>query len=137
MNSIILRIAARQLLPILMVLSLFILFRGHNAPGGGFIGGLIASSAFILYAIAFGHRSAEEKIKIEPGVFMALGLLLALGSGIPSFLKNEAFVTHEFFKFHIPVLGKMIISTPLIFDIGVFFVVFGVLLTIVFTLMEE
>jgi multicomponent Na+:H+ antiporter subunit B len=137
MYSLILQIAARHLLPILVVYSILILLRGHNAPGGGFIGGLLAAAGYILYAIAYGVEDARKKLKLDPRTFIGIGLFCALISGLPSFIKDQPFTTVEFGILKIPLIGKLSISTPLIFDIGVFFVVIGVLLTIVFTLSEE
>jgi len=137
MYSLILQIAARNLLPILVVYSILILLRGHNAPGGGFIGGLLAAAGFILYAIAFGVETARKKLRLDPRTFIGIGLFCALMSGLPSFIKDKPFTTMEFGTLKIPLIGKLGISTPLIFDIGVFLVVIGVLLTIVFTLSEE
>ncbi len=137
MLSVIVRIAAKQLLPVLLFFSIIILFRGHNSPGGGFIGGLLAAAAFILYEIAFGVEQARKKLKIEPRYFIGFGLLTSLGSGCVSYFYGYAFKTIELATLHLPVIGEYGISTPLFFDIGVFFVVTGVLLTIVFTLSEE
>jgi len=137
MYSLILQIAARNLLPILVVYSILILLRGHNAPGGGFIGGLLAAAGFILYAIAFGVENTRKKLRLDPRTFIGIGLFCALISGLPSFIKDQPFTTVEFCTLKIPLIGKLGISTPLIFDVGVFFVVIGVLLTIVFTLSEE
>jgi len=137
MYSLILQIAARQLLPLLLIYSIIILLRGHNAPGGGFIGGLLAAASYILYAIAYGVEEARKKLRIDTRTFIGIGLLLALTSGVPSFIKDQPFTTVEYATVKIPILGKVGLSTPLIFDIGVFFVVIGVLLTIVFTLTEE
>lgn len=137
MYSLILKIAARNLLPIMVVYSILILLRGHNDPGGGFIGGLLAASGFILYAIAFGIDAARKKLRIDPRTFIGIGLSFALVSGLPSFITDQPFTTVEFATVKIPLIGKLGISTALIFDVGVFLVVIGVLLTIVFTLSEE
>ncbi len=137
MHSLILKIATRKLLPLLLIYSIIILLRGHNAPGGGFIGGLLAAASYILYALAFGVEQARQKVRLDPRTFIGIGLLCALLSGVPSFFKDMPFTTVEYATLKLPVLGKIGISTPLLFDIGVFFVVIGVLLTIVFTLIEE
>lgn len=137
MYSLILQIAARKLLPLLLIYSIIILLRGHNAPGGGFIGGLLAAASYILYAIAYGVEQAGKKLRLDPRTFIGIGLLFVLLSGVPSFIEDQPFTTVEFTTIDVPIFGKIGISTPLIFDIGVFFVVIGVLLTIVFTLMEE
>lgn len=137
MYSLILQIAARNLLPIFVIYSIIILLRGHDAPGGGFIGGLLAAAGFVLYAIAYTVDQARDKIKLKPVTLIGIGLLLALLSGMPSIIRLQPFTTIEFAELKLPILGKILLSTPLIFDIGVYLVVTGVLLTFVFTLMEE
>ena len=132
MSSLILQWGARYLHPILLIISVLILYRGHNAPGGGFIGGLLAASAYVLYGIAFDLQQAKEKLKIEPLILVSVGLILALLSGIISMLQKQAFLTGLWIEVFSIKLG-----TPLLFDVGVYLVVIGILLTILFTLMEE
>lgn len=134
-RSLILTTAIRYLLPLLLLFAVFALLRGHNAPGGGFVGGLLAASAFALYAIAFGVAEARTLLVITPRWFIGLGLATAVGSGIvPPLFTGRPFMTGLWNDFRIPAIGK--IGTPFIFDIGVFLVVLGVTLTIVFTLAE-
>jgi multicomponent Na+:H+ antiporter subunit B len=135
MISLILSTATRYLLPLLLLFSLFLLLRGHNEPGGGFVGGLVAASAFVLYAIANGVAAEREILRIEPRVFIAVGLLCAAGSGIPPLLSGLPFMTALWSTQEVPVLGK--IGTPLLFDVGVYLVVFGITLMIVLSLAEE
>lgn len=137
MDSVILQIAARNLLPVFILYSIIILLRGHNAPGGGFIAGLLMAAGFILYGIAFGVERARVKIKFDPRTLIGVGMLLALLSGLPSMMQTMPFTTIEFGEWKLPVLGKIALSTPLIFDVGVYAVVTGVLLTIILTLSEE
>ncbi|MDZ7263553.1 MAG: Na+/H+ antiporter subunit B [candidate division KSB1 bacterium] len=137
MDSLILQIAARHLLPIFVIYSIIILFRGHNAPGGGFVAGLLIAAGFIVYAIAYGVDRVRSKIRFDPRTFIGIGLLLALLSGLPSLVKTKPFTTIEFGEWKIPLLGKIALSTPLIFDLGVYLVVSGVLLMIILTLSEE
>ncbi|MBN1153577.1 Na+/H+ antiporter subunit B [candidate division KSB1 bacterium] len=137
MRSLILRTAARQLLPIFIIISIIIMLRGHNAPGGGFIGGLIAASAYILYDIAYGVVDARRVLRMDPLYLIGLGLACALGSGIPSFLIDSPFTAQEWITFTIPFYGKFAVTSPLVFDLGVYLTVIGVLLTIVFSLAEE
>lgn len=128
--------AAKRIKPLLIVISVIILLRGHNEPGGGFIGGLIAASAWILSAIAFGVVEIRDRMKIKPMQFLALGLLFALLSTLPSIFSDGAFMEGEWLK--IPLFsGSLKMGTPLLFDIGVYFVVIGFSLNVIFTLMEE
>ncbi|MEX0982380.1 MAG: Na+/H+ antiporter subunit B [Bacteroidales bacterium] len=132
MISIILSTATRILLPILLLFSIFMLIRGHQEPGGGFVGGLIASMAFALYAIANGISKARQMFPLKPNIFIIGGLFFALSSGLISlFIGNPAF-TSIWGSYDFPVIGPL--STPLLFDIGVYMVVMGVSTGIVFTL---
>jgi multicomponent Na+:H+ antiporter subunit B len=136
-TSLILSTAARYLLPLLLVFSVFILARGHNEPGGGFIGGLIAAAAFALNAIAFDARTARRTLRVDPRTLIAVGLLIAAASGaVPLFL-GQPFMTGEWPKLGVPGLGVFDIGTPLIFDCGVYLLVLGVALTMILTLAEE
>lgn len=135
MVSIILATASRYLLPLMLIFSFFLLLRGHNEPGGGFVGGLVAAAAYALYLIANGIEEAKKLLKSEPIKLIAVGLLIALSSGIISIIYGEDFMTGVWAKNELPVVGK--VGTPLLFDLGVYFLVIGITLSIVFTLAEE
>jgi multicomponent Na+:H+ antiporter subunit B len=137
MTSLILRTAARYLLPLLLLFSLFVFGRGHNEPGGGFVGGLIAAAAFVLYTIAYDAGAARRALSVEPRGLIGLGLLIALGSGLISLLNGQPFMTGQWGKLDLPGFGKVEISTPLLFDLGVYLAVLGVTLVIIFALAEE
>jgi multicomponent Na+:H+ antiporter subunit A len=127
----ILRTGARLLMPLLLLFSIFLLFRGHNDPGGGFVGGLVAASAFSLYAIAFGVPHARRALLLRPLTLIGSGLLIALLSGLPAVLRGQPFLTAQW------ILAPVAIGTPAVFDTGVFLVVMGVVLMMVFNLAEE
>jgi len=136
MKTIILRTASNYLLPILLLFSIFILLRGHYLPGGGFVGGLIASIAFVLHAFANGLKDTKKLLKFHPGYLMPVGLALSFLSGLlPVIGFDEAFMTGLWMHDPIPVIGS--IGTALFFDIGVYIVVQGVTLTIIFTISES
>ena len=137
MLSLILSTATRFLMPLLLLFSVFILFRGHNKPGGGFIGGLVAAAAFSLYALAYDTDSARHVLRVPPHVLIGVGLLLALASGVISLATGSPFMTGQWGDLNLPGVGKVHLGTPLIFDIGVFLVVIGVALMDVFSLAEE
>jgi multicomponent Na+:H+ antiporter subunit B len=137
MNSLILRSATRFMLPLLLLFSVFLLLRGHNEPGGGFSGGLVAASAFALYSFAYSVADARRALGASTQSLMAVGLLLALTSGVVSFAFQKPFLTGLWGKFPFPALGVVELGTPLIFDVGVFLVVVGVGLSIIFSLAEE
>jgi len=137
MNSLILRTAARYLIELLLLFSLFLLLRGHNEPGGGFVGGLTAAAAFVLYTMAFDVQSARALLGVEPHVLMGVGLLLALASGLVGPLFGEPFLTGEWFKWNVLGAFELELGTPLFFDVGVYLVVLGITLLITFSLFEE
>lgn len=134
MRSLILQTATRFLVPLLLLFSLFLLFRGHNAPGGGFVGGLVAAAAFALYAIAEGVDPARRLLRLDPRHLIAFGLCLAVASGIAPLFARGVLLTGVW----LPAgAGSSPVGTPLIFDLGVYVVVLGVTLTILFALAEE
>ena len=135
MFSVILSTASRYLLPLLLIFSFFLLLRGHNEPGGGFVGGLVAAAAYALYFIANGIDEAEKLLKAEPVILIAIGLLLAVISAVPSLLAGKNFMSGIWLDIKFPVIGKL--GSPLIFDVGVYLLVLGIALKIIFSLAEE
>lgn len=136
MTSLILRTATRYMFPSLLVFSVYLLLRGHHYPGGGFVGGLMAGSAFTIYSLAFNVAEARQRLRVDPGSITAVGLAIALCSGLPALLYGKAFLTGIWWDLHIGTLS-IHLGTPVIFDLGVYLVVMGVLLTLVFSLGEE
>jgi multicomponent Na+:H+ antiporter subunit B len=137
MNSLILRTASRYLLPLLILFSIFLLFRGHNEPGGGFVAGLVAAAAFALYALATDVQAARYALQVDPHILIGAGLLLALVDGIVPFIYGQEFLTGRWTYLRLPFIGEIEIGSPLFFDIGVYLVVMGVVLMIIFSLAEE
>mgnify|MGYP005848891293 FL=1 len=136
MKTLILKTASSYLLPVLLLFSVFILLRGHYLPGGGFVGGLVASIAFVLHAFANGLENTKNLLRIHPGFLMPFGLAIAFISGLaPMFLADLPFMTGIWFDEPIPVIGM--VGSALFFDTGVFLVVIGVTLTIIFTISES
>lgn len=136
MKSVILQTATRLLFGLLLLFSIFLFFRGHNEPGGGFIGGLVGASAFALFAVAYGTEKAKSILRMSPQYMMGLGLLFAGGSGLIAMFAGSPFLTG---KWIFPVIGEteLHLGSPLIFDIGVYLVVVGCTLAIIFSLEEE
>lgn len=138
MYSVILQATTRILVPIQLVLSLIVFLRGHNEPGGGFIAALIAAAAFTLHMIAFGRDSTRRLIRIDPLVLIALGWFSALSSGVVSLFSEIPFMTGVWGgALYVPVVGKVKIGTVLFFDLGVYLLVMGAVLKIVFLADEE
>ncbi|MFZ6027140.1 MAG: Na+/H+ antiporter subunit B [Chloroflexota bacterium] len=134
-RSFLLPLAARYLMPLMLIFSVFLLLRGHNEIGGGFVGGLVASSAFMLYAIANTPEALRRLLPAPPLTWIGLGLLAALASGIIPMWNGAPLMTGVWLKTPLPVIGK--VGTPLLFDIGVYFLVIGVVLWMLLTLAEE
>ncbi len=136
MKSLILTTATRYLLPLLLLFSIFVLLRGHDEPGGGFIGGLVAAVAFTLYAIATNVAETQQLIKVQPQLLMGMGLLTAVAGGLLApILTGQPFMTGLWTAREFPAIGKL--GTPLLFDIGVYLTVIGVTLLIIFSLAED
>lgn len=135
MTSSILQTAARLLMPLLLLFAVFLMLRGHNQPGGGFVGGLVVAASFVLYSIAFGVDAARRALLVRTSTLLGIGLLVALVSGLPGVVLGQPFMTSMWTTV---ALGstELDVGTPLVFDIGVFLAVIGVVLTIVFTLAE-
>ena len=134
-RSILLSAAARYLMPLMLVFSVFLLIRGHNEVGGGFAGGLVAASGLMLYGIAHSPAALRKLLPVEPHLLAGSGLLAALLSGIIPMLLGKPFMTGLWLKTSLPVIGK--VGTPLLFDTGVYLVVIGVVVWILLTVAEE
>ncbi len=134
MNSLILRTTVPLLVSLMMVFSIFVLFRGHSLPGGGFIGGLIAASAIAVYMIASGPTAVRRALFIHPISIAGIGVLFAAISGLPGLLLGDPYLTGLWWlPENLPI---KIIATPVIFDIGVYLVVLGTVVAIALALEE-
>lgn len=132
MNSLILKVASRFLVWLMLIFSLFVLWRGHNQPGGGFIAGIIAGSALCLYVMACGIEAAKRFVKIPISVLLALGLFLSTISAMWPMLIGKTFFTGLWWK-----KGLITIGTPMLFDTGVYITVVAAILLIVFALEDK
>jgi multicomponent Na+:H+ antiporter subunit B len=132
MNSLILREASRLLVGAMLMFSVFMLLRGHNEPGGGFIGGLSAAIAFSLYALAAGPEAVRAALRADPRILAMAGLGMAILAGLIALLESGPFLTGVWGE-----IAGIKVGTPLLFDIGVYFAVVGAVLTIVLALKEQ
>jgi multicomponent Na+:H+ antiporter subunit B len=135
MGTLIFSTAARYLLPLLLLFSIFVFARGHNEPGGGFVGGLVAAAAFALYSMAYTPAQARRLLSVDPRLLIGVGLMIALASGLLSLAAGLPFMTGIWAAVYLPVIGAP--GTPLLFDLGVYLAVIGVILTILFALAED
>jgi len=132
MNSIIFRVGSSIVLPIALLLSLYLLWRGHNEPGGGFIGGLIAAAGYACYALPRGYTALKNVQPVDSLQLVALGLGAALISGMPGLLGEAAYLTHVWMENRGMALG-----TTLLFDVGVYLTVLGAILTFLRLFLEQ
>jgi multicomponent Na+:H+ antiporter subunit B len=124
MRTLIFRTAAPYLVALMLLFSVFVLLRGHNEPGGGFIGGLIAASAFAIQGIAFGVAPVRRALHVHPMAVSGFGLFIAALSGLPSLVAGVPFLTGLWTSIDLPGV-QIDLSTVMLFDIGVYFVVVG------------
>ena len=134
MGSVILRKAARYLFPVIMLFSIYLLLRGHNEPGGGFVGGLAAASGFILNQLAFDLQSTEKLMNVESLTLIGVGLLTAMVSSVLTMLDGQPYFSSHWATIHITPAWHLEIGTPLVFDVGVYLVVLGVTLAILLSI---
>jgi len=135
-NTVILHTAALLLLPLQILFSVFLLLRGHDEPGGGFIAGLVATGAVALYLFAHGVESTRRILRFEPQEFLGLGLLFGLASALIGPLVGEPFFSAQWYTLYLGGNTEVKLSTVLLFDVGVYFTVLGALLMVVISLTE-
>ena len=134
MNTLIFRTAAPFIVIVMLAFSGFVLLRGHNEPGGGFIAGLIAASALAVQGMAIGTEAVRVALRLPPLAWAGCGVFLALLAGLPSIFLGYPFLTALWATVPFGESGVSL-STPLLFDIGVFLVVFGTV-TAIFLALE-
>ncbi|AMN45939.1 monovalent cation/H+ antiporter subunit A [Steroidobacter denitrificans] len=115
----------RLLLPMAVMVSLYFLLRGHDAPGGGFVGGLVMATAILMQYIVGGAIWVESRLKIHPRYWLTLGLLAATSAGLGAWLATRPFLTALTSDLHLPFVGDLHLSTVLLFDLGVYLLVVG------------
>lgn len=130
MSTVIFRTMAPVLSVVLVAFSLVVLLRGHNAPGGGFIGALIATSAVVIYGVAYGIGEVRRLLRVHPLVIGSAGLLIAGASGLAGLGSGFSYLTGIW-------LPMSVFGTPGLFDIGVYLTVFGSLAAVVLALEDE
>ncbi len=123
-RALIAEVFVRLLYPLLVAASLWILLRGHNAPGGGFVGGLLAVAASAAWALCFSADAALRRLPLAPAKLTSLGVLLAVLSGLPGLLVGKPFLTHLWARLPLG-FAEVPVSTVLLFDLGVYLAVWG------------
>jgi multicomponent Na+:H+ antiporter subunit A len=125
-ESVIVKQSARMLMVLMLLFAVFMLLRGHNEPGGGFIGGLLGATAFSLVALGSGASTVRQALRIEPQTVAAVGLSLAVVAAVLGMVFGEPFLTAQW-----TTIQGIKVGTPLLFDAGVSLVVVGMMLTFV------
>ena len=132
MTSVILKTATRLVGALVLVLSVYLLWRGHHAPGGGFIAALVAATGFALVVLSEGPGVVRRGLRIRPQYLIGAGLVLSMGAGLIGMMRQQPFLTGVWWPSTSAVAG-----TPLFFDTGVFLVVLGAILTVLLALEES
>ncbi|MGY1802859.1 Na+/H+ antiporter subunit A [Blastococcus sp. SYSU D00922] len=136
-RSVVLEVITRVLFHTILVFSLYLLFSGHNEPGGGFAGGLVAGLALVLRYLAGGRYELGEAAPVDPGLLLGAGLLFAGGTGVAGLLLGAEVLQTAILETTLPVLGDVKLVTSLFFDIGVYLIVVGLVLDILRSLGAE
>lgn len=136
MNTVIFRTITPLIVAVMVIFAVYVTLRGHNEPGGGFIGGLIAAAAMAIFGMSSGPEAVRNALRFEPMAIAGCGVLLAAGAGLVSAFHGAPFLTA--FWADLP-LGHSAVtfSTPAMFDIGVFLVVFGTISAVLLGLEEH
>jgi multicomponent Na+:H+ antiporter subunit A len=129
-RSLVLEVASRVIFPLIMVVSVYFLFAGHNNPGGGFAGGLAAGLALALRYLAGGRYELGETLPLDSGKILGVGLSLVGGTALASLLVGAPVLSSAAFTFTLPVLGQVKLVSSLFFDLGVYLVVVGMVLDV-------
>ncbi|PKN80299.1 MAG: hypothetical protein CVU47_09365 [Chloroflexi bacterium HGW-Chloroflexi-9] len=132
----VLRSAVQATFPVLILFSLFLFWRGHDAPGGGFVAGLVAAAAIALYALAYDAPTARRLLRVSPATLIGGGLLVALAAAVASILTGEPAFT-ALWGYATIGSTEVKLGTPLLFDLGVLLVVLGVASALATALLEE
>ncbi|MCM3570130.1 Na(+)/H(+) antiporter subunit B [Neobacillus mesonae] len=136
-NNMILETALKLLLFFIVLFSIYIFTAGHYYPGGGFIGGLMTAGAIVLLLITYDIKTVQKILPVDYRIVTAIGLLFSIGTSAGALFFNVPFLTHVFTHVEVPVLGDLALHTATIFDLGVYFVVIGVTMTIILTIGED
>ena len=138
MNSLILSTVSRLVVGLMLLFSLFLLWRGHNAPGGGFIGGLVAAAGLIVHGLAAGPAATRRLLRIDPRALVLGGVLVAVVAGLMPLVVGLDFLTGLWVFIGATATDKgLALGTPLLFDVGVYLTVVGGVSGMIVALEEE
>ena len=127
-RSILVDVVTRLLFPSMMLLSAYFFFSGHNAPGGGFAGGLVAALALTLRYLAGGRSEAEETLPVHPGKVLGIGIMFTTAAAVAPMFFGMPPLTSSYAEFSVPLIGDVTVPSALIFDAGVYIIVVGLIM---------
>lgn len=136
-NDVILQTSTKIAVFIIVLFSIRLFFSGHYYAGGGFIGGLMTSAAIVLVMIAFDLETAKRILPVNYRMLIGLGLLIAVSTGMIALFNGDPFLTHYYGYYNLPILGETSLHTATLFDLGVYFVVVGITITIIQSIGES
>ena len=136
-NDLILRTVTKLIVFIILTLAIYLFFSGHDAPGGGFIGGLVLASAIVLLLLTYDIETIKYSIPFDFKIVSAIGALIVLLTGLGSIIFGDPFLTQTFATVILPFLGEVELSTVTFFELGVALVVVGVVVTIILSISED
>jgi multisubunit Na+/H+ antiporter MnhB subunit len=129
-RSVILTTTANGLTPVLVLVSVYLTFRGHNAPGGGFAGGLVMSSAVVLRYLADGP-DALRRLRLDPVALVGAGLLVSIVVAAVPLAVGGDVLESAIWTWQVPVIGRVKLVSSALFDVGVHLLVVGTVVTLV------
>jgi multicomponent Na+:H+ antiporter subunit B len=134
MYSLLLKTMVRILMPLILLFSVFVFARGHQEPGGGFVGGLVAAAGIVLWVVAEGAEEARRRFPVRPSLIAAAGLTCAAVAALIPVALGKPMLTSLWYHLPLPGGGAYDLGTTTLFDLGVYLVVVGTVLLFVFTL---
>jgi multicomponent Na+:H+ antiporter subunit B len=136
-NQIVLNTVVGAVAYVILIFALYLFWTGHNAPGGGFIAGLMTAAVVVLLYVSYGSAFIKNTLKFDFKYLIAIGLSLSLGCGIGGIIVGEPFLTHTFFEYHSDIFCEIEFATATIFDLGVYLTVTGGCVTIITSIGES
>jgi len=136
-NDVILETVTKIVVFIILTVAVYLFFSGHNSPGGGFIGGLVLASAFVLLLLAFDIETVQKGIPFDFKRVAALGVFIAVTTGLGAIVFGKPFLTQAFSAFDLPYFGETELATITIFEAGVALTVVGVVVSIILSISED
>lgn len=136
-NDVILKSVTRVAAVIISTFSIYLFMNGHHHPGGGFIGGLSTASAIVLLYLTFGIEKVRENIRVDFKKLAAVGVLIALVTGMAGVVFGKPFLSQAFGYYDLPIFGNTELASALIFDTGVALAVIGTAVNIILSISED